>query len=627
MQINQPKKDRFYLKKDVQFKKKSKELRIQKGTISKLKQKAAYGVGIEKKNETKSIKVKKKSTTTLASPLSKQKDSSSKKQGMKEEKSPLTDPKKKLTTKKKEKDQAQRHEQVTKKKKAQAKKKKNAKQKEKKASFSKSLKQATAKKATEKSLNVLDQEDENEGLQYFQNGTTQGNRLLKTTKKIHGFTSKNEKFSKSVTNGKLDDLRFLGKKERAATSKKYTKKSLKKSFQRRKAAKQATRKVQESIVQAITRVVGAALSSNPVGWVIAGVSFLLLFLFGFFLVLSGQNSAASDNGEMYVEHWDGKDAYHSSLLAQRYGIKEEQIDSFIKNEGFTVDNRATGKEFLRLQALSGIDVRMLVAFAQMESSYGTAGVAHDYPKANIFGYGAFDNDPNQGASWDNTRAVKEFRSTQIDSYGNKTIAIMDERAKAYHNNSLKPGEFVYWTKQDAGKPRAEIAEKLDKWIDEHGGTPKPPGGYGPIGGGGGAGLAVLDKLLGQEVSGEFGGLTGQCYAVSAYYAHSITPEIILRNGVKASEIGNDYPWDKWKWTVVNDPKYKDIRLGDIINFHAGVNMGSWVADSLYGHTGVVGKILGNNQFLLYDQNPGPLKTWTVTYVSGGISSVIRPPKK
>ncbi|MFG5370909.1 CHAP domain-containing protein, partial [Enterococcus faecalis] len=498
---------------------------------------------------------------------------------------------------------------------------------EKNASFSKSLKQVSAKKAVDRSLNALNQEEENEGLQHFQNSTTQGNRLIKTTKKIHGFTSKNEKYAKSVTNGKLDDLRFLGKKEQIVTSKNYTKKPLKKSFKRRKTAKQATRKVRETIVQSITRMASAVLSSNPIGWIIAAVSFLLLFLFGFLLLLNSQNSSASDSGEMYVEHWDGKDAYHSSLLAQRYGIKEEQIDSFIKNEGFTVDNRATGKEFLRLQALSGIDVRMLVAFAQMESSYGTAGVAHDYPKANIFGYGAFDNDPNQGASWDNTRAVSEFRSTQIDSYGNTTIAIMDERAKAFHNNTLKPGQFVYWTKLDAGKPRAAIAEKLDKWIDDHGGTPKPPGGYGPIGGGGGAGLAVLDKLLGKEVSGEFGGITGQCYAVTAYYAHSITPEIILRNGVKASEIGNDYPWDKWKWTVVKEPKYKDIRPGDIINFHAGANMGSWVADSLYGHTGVVGKILGNNQFLLYDQNPGPLKTWTVTYVSGGISSVIHPPKK
>ncbi|BDH66483.1 hypothetical protein MTP05_26680 (plasmid) [Enterococcus sp. PLM3] len=625
MQINQSKKDRFHLKKEVQFKVKSKELRIQKGTISKLKQRATYGGGIEKKNETKSIKVKKKPTTTFESSFNKKKEHSSKKQGIKEEKSPLKDTKKNTEAKKKAKDKVASNEQAIKKKKA--KEKKKVKKQEKNASFSKSLKQVSAKKAVDRSLNALNQEEENEGLQYFQNSTTQGNRLIKTTKKIHGFTSKNEKYAKSMTNGKLDDLRFLGKKEQIVTSKNYTKKPLKKSFKRRKTAKQATRKVRETIVQSITRMASAVLSSNPIGWIIAAVSFLLLFLFGFLLLLNNQNSSASDSGEMYVEHWDGKDAYHSSLLAQRYGIKEEQIDSFIKNEGFTVDSRATGKEFLRLQALSGIDVRMLVAFAQMESSYGTAGVAHDYPKANIFGYGAFDNDPNQGASWDNTRAVSEFRSTQIDSYGNTTIAIMDERAKAFHNNTLKPGQFVYWTKLDAGKPRSAIAEKLDKWIDDHGGTPKPPGGYGPIGGGGGAGLAVLDKLLGKEVSGEFGGITGQCYAVTAYYAHSITPEIILRNGVKASEIGNDYPWDKWKWTVVKEPKYKDIRPGDIINFHAGANMGSWVADSLYGHTGVVGKILGNNQFLLYDQNPGPLKTWTVTYVSGGISSVIHPPKK
>lgn len=623
MKINQTKNTRFHLKKDVQFKEKNKDLRIQKGTISKMKQKATYGVGIEKKNGVSTIKVKKKPKTTFDYSLNQKKESFSKKPGIKEKESPLKDSKKQFVTKKKKKDTDQRMEQGTKKARD---KKKKAKKKEKNTSFSTSLKQASVETIADKSLNVLDQEEDNESLQHFKNNAMQGNRLLKTTKKIYGFASKNEKYSTAVTDGKLDNLRFLGKTEQKSAAVNYEKKFRKKVFNNKQIASRATKRVRETIVQGISKFVGAVLTNNPIGWVIVGVSLILLFLVSFLLLLNGQNSTTSDSGSMYVEHWDGKDAYHSSLLAQRYGIKAEQIDSFIKNEGFTVDERATGKEFLRLQSLSGIDVRMLVAFAQMESSYGTAGVAQQFPKANIFGYGAFDNDPNQGASWDNTRAVTEFRTTQIDSYGNNTIAIMDERAKAYHNNTLKPGEFVYWTKLDAGKPRAEIAEKLDKWIDDHGGTPKPPGGFGPIGGGG-AGLSVLDKLIGKSVSGEFGGESGQCYAVSAYYAHSITPEIILRNGIKASEIGNDYPWDKWKWTVVKEPKYKDIRPGDIINFHAGANMGSWVTDSLYGHTGVVGKVLGNNQFVLYDQNPGPLKTWTVTYVSGGISSVIHPPKK
>ena len=77
-----------------------------------------------------------------------------------------------------------------------------------------------------------------------------------------------------------------------------------------------------------------------------------------------------------------------------------------------------------------------------ESSYGTAGVALQFPKP-IFLATGIDNDPNQGASWDNSRAVTDFRSTQIDSYNNRTLAIMDARASAFHNNTQKPGEFVY----------------------------------------------------------------------------------------------------------------------------------------------------------------------------------------
>ncbi|MGV8956307.1 CHAP domain-containing protein [Lactococcus lactis] len=132
-------------------------------------------------------------------------------------------------------------------------------------------------------------------------------------------------------------------------------------------------------------------------------------------------------------------------------------------------------------------------------------------------------------------------------------------------------------------------------------------------------------MLGQVIPGDFGGLTGQCYAVSAYYAHSINSKIILRGGVAASDIGSDYDWKGWGWTVVNEPKYSQIKVGDIINFKRGANMGTWNTDSEDGHTAVVGKILGQNKLMIYDQNPTPLKTWTYTYNSG-VASVIHPPK-
>lgn len=609
MKVHVKSKERFKLakKQGSGFKGESKSLKIRAGTIAKLNEKAAYGSTNQKTIITNEKKNKQNNGLKKDHSSFDEKKVVSKKQSQKDSSAEATDKKKQQRFQKKK----------------EAKKTEAFKNKPKTPSISSSIAKISTKKFLDKSFSALNQDEENEGLDKFRGTAKNSNRLFKTAKKTRGFVTKNEKFSKSVTQGKLENLRFsAGKEGRAA--KKLASKALKKSMKQRTTS-QIGATIKKTVVQGVSKAISLAATSNPIGWIGALLGFLLLLFMGVLLMFSSGSSSASDSGSIYVKHWDGKDAYHSSLLAQRYGITAKQIDDFIKNEGYTVDERATGKEFLRLQTLSGIDVRMLVAFAQMESSFGTAGVAKEFPKANIFGYGAFDNDPNQGASWDNTRAVKEFRSTQIDSFGNKTIAIMDDRARAYHNNTLKPGQFVYWTALDAGKPRAAIAEKLDKWIDDHGGTPDPPGGFGPTGGGG-AGLAVLDKMLGQSVSGEFGGMSGQCYAVTAYYAHSITPAIILTNGIKASEIGNDYPWASWKWTVVKNPSYKDMRPGDIINFHAGANMGTWVADGEYGHTGVIGKVLGNNQFLLYDQNPGPLKTWTVTYVPGGISSVIHPPK-
>lgn len=459
-----------------------------------------------------------------------------------------------------------------------------------------------------------------------------GKELVGQAKKRFNFTKKQKKFGSGVEKNARESSIF-GNRAKETTREvgkvvdttKYINPTLKTpNFSVSNLGKQLSQ-----LVKQVLSPKALAVKFLAIGGGIVALAILLLVC-GVFIVnlISGsqqQNNPAL-TGVTYVKNWDGEDAYHSSFLAQRYGITAEQIDGFIKSEGFNnLDERASGKEFLKLQQESGIDVRALVAFGQMESSFGTAGVAHDYPKSNIFGYGAFDNDPNQGASWDNSRAVANFRSNQIDSYGNSSLYICDLRAAAYHAGALKPGEAVYWTALNSGVERAKIEEKFNDYINKHGGTPEPPGGYGPADKGGGGGLAALDKKIGQVITGEFGGETGQCYAVSAYYAHGINSKIILRGGTAASDIGSDYDWKGWGWTVVNNPKYSDIKVGDIINFKRGANMGTWNTDSVNGHTAVVGKILGGNKLLIYDQNPSPLRTWTYTYNSG-VASVIHPPK-
>lgn len=484
---------------------------------------------------------------------------------------------------------------------------------------------------TQPLIQQLDENESTEGVKNLKKAQDNVQSTYKTTKKVKGFLTKHEKFGRSVNSQTKQDFRFhtnntpkKSKIEKGLNSNPFIKPNSDASLGKSLVQKitNSIQKVAVAVMNKPTAMIGGAV-------VVVGVLFLGLISIFIPAIMNSNNQQAETYGVTYVKHWseDG-DAYHSDYLAQRYGITAEQIDGFIKSQGFTgLDSRASGTEFLKLQSESNIDVRMLVAFAQMESSYGTAGVAKDYPKSNLFGYGAVDNDPDQGASWDNDRAVTDFKATQYDKYSNTSLYIMDLRAAAYHSGALKPGEAVYWTAIDSGKQRAKVAEAFDKYIDEHGGTPAPPNGYGPVdGGGGSANVEVLNKMLGQIIPGDFGGLTGQCYAVSAYYAHSINSNIILRGGVAASDIGSDYDWKGWGWTVVNEPKYSQIKVGDIINFKRGANMGTWNTDSENGHTAVVGKILGKNELMIYDQNPTPLKTWTYTYNSG-VASVIHPPKK
>ena len=484
---------------------------------------------------------------------------------------------------------------------------------------------------TQPLIKQLDENESTEGVKNLKKAQDNVQSTYKTTKKVKGFLTKHEKFGHSVNSQTKQDFRFhtnntpkKSKIEKGLNSNPFIKPNSNASLGKSLVQKitNSIQKVAVAVMNKPTAMIGGAV-------VVVGVLFLGLISIFFPAIMNSNNQQAETYGVTYVKHWseDG-DAYHSDYLAQRYGITAEQIDGFIKSQGFTgLDSRASGTEFLKLQSESNIDVRMLVAFAQMESSYGTAGVAADYPKSNLFGYGAVDNDPDQGASWDNDRAVTDFKATQYDKYSNTSLYIMDLRAAAYHSGALKPGEAVYWTALDSGKQRAKVAEAFDKYIDEHGGTPAPPNGYGPVdGGGGSANVEVLNKMLGQIIPGDFGGLTGQCYAVSAYYAHSINSNIILRGGVAASDIGSDYDWKGWGWTVVNEPKYSQIKVGDIINFKRGANMGTWNTDAENGHTAVVGKILGKNELMIYDQNPTPLKTWTYTYNSG-VAPVMHPAKK
>lgn len=358
------------------------------------------------------------------------------------------------------------------------------------------------------------------------------------------------------------------------------------------------------------------------------VGFAVMVVTGIFMLLAGgvqqqDDTSDSSHSVYYAKHWSTGDPYTHNLLTHRYGITADQLDGYLKSTGIPYDTkRINGQKLLEWENNSNLDVRAIIAIATAESSLGTAGVATQ-AGANMFGYGAFDSNPENASHFGDDKAIKDLTAITIILNKNESFKVQDDKAKAYASGSWNPFDGgVYFTDTSGtGKRRAEIMAKVDQWIDEHGGTPDAPNGSTA-----GGTIRVIDPFVGGVVPNTYGGGAHQCYAVTSYYAHSITSSITLVGGINASDIGSDYDWKKWGWTVENKPTYRQIKAGDIINFNKGANMGSWVTSPENGHTAVVSQVLGNNQFSVYEQGTIVCSLNTYTYHDNMVSSIIHPPK-
>lgn len=203
---------------------------------------------------------------------------------------------------------------------------------------------------------------------------------------------------------------------------------------------------------------------------------LILLLAGAMGVGSTGGSSVIE-GATYTDHWSTGDPYTHNLLVHRYDITAKQLDGFLETTGIAYDKICiNGEKLLQWEKASGLDVRAIVAIAQMESSYGTAGVATS-PGANMFGYGAFDSNPNNATNFNDEKAVTGLTQVTIIQNKNETFKIQDDKAKKYANGTLNTtteGGVYFTDTSGSGKARAEVMKKLDKYIDDHGGTPKAP---------------------------------------------------------------------------------------------------------------------------------------------------------
>ncbi|MDU6310833.1 MAG: glucosaminidase domain-containing protein [Enterococcus faecalis] len=133
-------------------------------------------------------------------------------------------------------------------------------------------------------------------------------------------------------------------------------------------------------------------------------------------------------------------------------------------------------------------------------------------------------------------------------------------------------------------------------------------------------ISVLDNVLGKPVN--IGPHGAQCYGLTAYYVEKMGgPQLIGSGKEYAERIGEDYDWKSYGWEVIKNPKPSDIKAGDVINWSYPGNL----AISIYGHTGVVKSVSGN-QFETYEQNSERgqiVAQYSRTFEMNPISSLVR----
>ncbi|HEQ2961804.1 TPA: CHAP domain-containing protein [Streptococcus pyogenes] len=302
---------------------------------------------------------------------------------------------------------------------------------------------------------------------------------------------------------------------------------------------------------------------------------------------------SSRSSAAYVRHWTGDSAYTHNLLSRRYGITAEQLDGFLNSLGIHYDKeRLNGKRLLEWEKLTGLDVRAIVAIAMAESSLGTQGVAKE-KGANMFGYGAFDFNPNNAKKYSDEVAIRHMVEDTIIANKNQTFERQDLKARKWslgQLDTLIDGGVYFTDTSGSGQRRADIMTKLDQWIDDHGSTPEIPEHLKIT-----SGTQFSEVPVGYKRSQPQNVLTyksetysfGQC----TWYAYNRVKEL----GYQVDRyMGNGGDWQrKPGFVTTHKPK-----VGYVVSFAPG----QAGADATYGHVAVVEQIKEDGSILISESN-------------------------
>ncbi|MGQ9412212.1 phage tail spike protein [Streptococcus pluranimalium] len=147
-------------------------------------------------------------------------------------------------------------------------------------------------------------------------------------------------------------------------------------------------------------------------------------------------------------------------------------------------------------------------------------------------------------------------------------------------------------------------------------------------------LNELNSLKGRRIG------SGQCYAIPAWYAMKIGgPWLgggvtngfrgLIKGGMAAGLIGDDYNWKQFGWQVVRPKKVADIIPGAIANIKINHN-GGQIVTGPWGHTVVVKAVSGNTVTVL-EQNYANRqfleeRNYTASTYLNSISTLCYPPE-
>ncbi|GAB2022654.1 hypothetical protein RyT2_17280 [Pseudolactococcus yaeyamensis] len=389
--------------------------------------------------------------------------------------------------------------------------------------------------------------------------------VFKGAKKIKRFTTNRNKFSKSITTKKVDNIRFGGMKPsktiQSATGNTAVKSSV------------SNGGVVGWIKNFLQFKIAIGGTSFAIGGVAGAISLIIMLVtFSFTLLLSGVDESENSSG-----------FGTAPVTGEPLRVATELNRYLIKTEGAKQEGAAGA-----------------LANAQRESMFDVK--AHN-PSGGVAGI-------FQWSGWSNTINGSRITSEGSIKAGDESTLTLENELKllGYELNGGYKDVKDYIGK--ATKPE----DAADYWLVHYEGVALDDGqgnvkitrqnaiiwyNYFTGGGGGTAAqgsLEILESQLGKKIG------SGQCYAlVDQGYAQHFG---IKLQGLNAKDIGSDNKaaFEAKGWTVIANPKPSDLKAGAIICWGAGPVSGS-ASQNPYGHTGVIYNVSDDGQkFSTYEQN-------------------------